>query len=52
MHVGDVVGDFELIDDCGDPRTLTGQPADGPVLLFCHPAASGWPCTRTGRSPR
>jgi peroxiredoxin Q/BCP len=45
MNVGDVVADFELLDDQGQSRTLTGLLADGPVVLFFYPAAMTAGCT-------
>jgi peroxiredoxin Q/BCP len=45
MNVGDVVEDFELADDQGVPRSLTGLLADGPVVLFFYPAALSPGCT-------
>ncbi|MGH3876310.1 MAG: peroxiredoxin [Actinophytocola sp.] len=45
MQTGDVVADFELIDDSGDPRTLSGLLALGPVVLFFYPAAMTAGCT-------
>ena len=39
MRPGDLVPDFELPDDEGTPRTLSGFLADGPVVLFFYPAA-------------
>ncbi len=45
MQVGDVVVDFELIDDNGEPRTLTGLLTNGPVVLFFYPAAMTGGCT-------
>jgi peroxiredoxin Q/BCP len=45
MNVGDVVADFDLLDDRGETRTLTGLLADGPVVLFFYPAAMTPGCT-------
>ncbi|MBB6396000.1 peroxiredoxin Q/BCP [Actinomadura coerulea] len=45
MRPGDVVDDFELPDETGEPRTLTGLLADGPVVLFFYPAAMTPGCT-------
>lgn len=45
MNPGDVVDDFELPDETGAPRTLTGLLADGPVVLFFYPAAMTPGCT-------
>lgn len=46
MNVGDVVDDFELPDETGTPRTLSGLLANGPVVLFFYPAAMTTGCTR------
>ena len=43
---GDVVPDFELADQTGAPRTLSGFLADGPVVLFFYPAAMTSGCTK------
>lgn len=45
MNVGDVVDDFELPDETGEPRTLTGLLEKGPVVLFFYPAALTPGCT-------
>lgn len=45
MKPGDVVADFELVDDCRDSRTLSGLLADGPVVLFFYPAAMTGGCS-------
>jgi peroxiredoxin Q/BCP len=37
MDVGDIVEDFELEDDHGVRRTLSGLLANGPVVLFFYP---------------
>jgi peroxiredoxin Q/BCP len=42
---GDVVDDFELLDQDGVPRRLTALLADGPVVLFFYPAAMSSGCT-------
>jgi peroxiredoxin Q/BCP len=42
---GDVVDDFELLDQDGAPRRLTTMLADGPVVLFFYPAAMSRGCT-------
>jgi peroxiredoxin Q/BCP len=39
MNVGDVVADFDPLDDRGEIRTPSGLPADGPVVMFFYPAA-------------
>jgi len=46
MDVGDVVEDFELPDETGTPRTLSGLLANGPVVLFFYPAAMTTGCTK------
>jgi peroxiredoxin Q/BCP len=43
---GDVVPDFELPDQYGAPRKLSGLLADGPVVLFFYPAAMTTGCTK------
>jgi peroxiredoxin Q/BCP len=45
MNIGDVVEDFELMDEQGVSRSLTGLLADGPVVLFFYPAALSPGCT-------
>jgi len=45
MRTGDVVEDFELLDQEGTPRKLSGFLADGPVVLFFYPAAMTPGCT-------
>jgi thioredoxin-dependent peroxiredoxin len=45
MDVGDIVDDFELADEQGVHRTLSGLLADGPVVLFFYPAAMSAGCT-------
>src|SRR5260370_20433845 len=45
MRKGDVVTDFELPDETGAPRRLSGLLADGPVVLFFYPAAMSLGCT-------
>jgi thioredoxin-dependent peroxiredoxin len=45
MKPGDLIPDFELLDDKGTPRTLSGFLADGPVVLFFYPAAMTSGCT-------
>jgi peroxiredoxin Q/BCP len=45
MDVGDVVADFELIDETGAPRTLSSLLEKGPVVLFFYPAAMSAGCT-------
>ena len=46
MKPDDVVPDFELPDQDGTPRSLTGFLADGPVVLFFYPAAMTAGCTK------
>ena len=46
MKSNDVVPDFELPDQDGTPRTLTGLLAGGPVVLFFYPMAMTTGCTR------
>jgi len=45
MNIGDVVDDFELPDEQGTPRSLSGLLAGGPVVLFFYPAAMTRGCT-------
>jgi peroxiredoxin Q/BCP len=45
MNRGDVVADFELVDETGATRTLSGLLANGPVVLFFYPAALSPGCT-------
>ncbi|MCO1577689.1 peroxiredoxin [Crossiella sp. SN42] len=45
MDAGDLVDDFELPDQDGKPRTLSGLLAEGPVVLFFYPAAMTSGCT-------
>jgi thioredoxin-dependent peroxiredoxin len=46
MRKGDAVPDFELPDQTGAPRTLSGLLANGPVVLFFYPAAMTYGCTK------
>jgi thioredoxin-dependent peroxiredoxin len=46
MREGELVPDFELPDQDGTPRSLSGLLADGPVVLFFYPAAMTAGCTR------
>ncbi|MFE5164802.1 peroxiredoxin [Streptomyces sp. NPDC056697] len=46
MDIGDVVEDFELPDESGAVRSLSGLLADGPVVLFFYPAAFTPGCTK------
>jgi peroxiredoxin Q/BCP len=45
LETGDVAPDFELLDEVGQPRTLSKLLADGPVVLFFYPAAMTRGCT-------
>jgi peroxiredoxin Q/BCP len=45
MNVGDVVDDFELPDEQGTVRSLSGLLENGPVVLFFYPAALTRGCT-------
>jgi thioredoxin-dependent peroxiredoxin len=44
-ETGDVVDDFELLDQDGVPRRLSTMLADGSVVLFFYPAAMSRGCT-------
>lgn len=46
MKAGDTAPDFELADDTGTRRTLSGLLADGPVVRFFYPLASSGGCTQ------
>lgn len=46
MNPGDQVSDFELKDETGTPRTLSGLLENGPVVLFFYPIASSGGCTQ------
>lgn len=46
MQAGDRVPDFELPDQTGASRSLSGLLADGPVVLFFYPAAMTPGCTK------
>jgi peroxiredoxin Q/BCP len=46
MQVGDVVPDFELSDEDGNPRKLSDELAKGPVVLFFYPKALTGGCTK------
>jgi peroxiredoxin Q/BCP len=46
MKVGDTAPDFELADDSGTRRTLSGLLSEGPVVLFFYPLASSGGCTQ------
>ncbi|MUL42963.1 peroxiredoxin [Streptomonospora sp. PA3] len=45
MDIGDPAPDFELPDQDGTARTLSGFLAEGPVALFFYPAAMTPGCT-------
>jgi thioredoxin-dependent peroxiredoxin len=45
LDKGDLVEDFELLDQTGTPRRLSTLLADGPVVLFFYPAAMTGGCT-------
>lgn len=46
MREGDVVPEFELSDQDGTKRSLSGLLASGPVVLFFYPAAMTTGCTK------
>ncbi|WP_375493530.1 peroxiredoxin [uncultured Jatrophihabitans sp.] len=46
MREGDQVPDFQLPDQTGANRSLSGLLADGPVVLFFYPAAMTGGCTK------
>ena len=46
IKTGDRVDEFELPDQTGNVRTLTGLLADGPIVLFFYPAAMTPGCTK------
>jgi thioredoxin-dependent peroxiredoxin len=46
MKAGDVVDDFELLDETGSPRKLSDFLSKGPVVLFFYPAALTYGCTK------
>lgn len=46
MKPNDVVPDFELPDQDGTPRSLTGLLASGPIVLFFYPMAMTSGCTK------
>jgi peroxiredoxin Q/BCP len=45
-QAGDVVADFELLDENGAPRKLSDELAKGPVVLFFYPKAMTSGCTK------
>ncbi len=46
MDIGDVVSDFALSDQFGEPRRLSELLANGPVVLFFYPMAMTKGCTK------
>ncbi len=46
MREGDEVPDFELSDQHGQPKRLSGLLTDGPLVLFFYPAAMTGGCTK------
>ena len=46
MKRGDQVPEFELPDQTGTVRSLTGLLAEGPIVLFFYPAAMTPGCTK------
>ena len=45
LNRGDKVEDFELPDEAGTSRTLSGLLEEGPIVLFFYPAAMTKGCT-------
>jgi peroxiredoxin Q/BCP len=45
LNRGDTAAEFELLDETGAPRTLSGLLEGGPVVLFFYPAAMTKGCT-------
>ena len=45
MKAGDLAPEFQLPDETGTPRSLTGFLETGPVVLFFYPAAMTKGCT-------
>ncbi|MET7403005.1 peroxiredoxin [Dactylosporangium sp. NPDC005572] len=45
VRQGDLVEDFELLDETGSPRRLSELLGNGPVVLFFYPAALTRGCT-------
>lgn len=45
MNIGDVVDDFQLPDETGEVRSLSGLLEKGAVVLFFYPAALSPGCT-------
>jgi peroxiredoxin Q/BCP len=46
VDVGEVVDDFELLDEDGNPRRFSDELARGPVVLFFYPKALTTGCTK------
>ena len=46
MQKNDLAADFTLLDQEGNPRTLSTLLVDGPVVLFFYPAALSPGCTK------
>lgn len=46
IRTGDTAAEFELPDQTGQIRSLSGLLADGPVVLFFYPAAMTPGCTK------
>jgi peroxiredoxin Q/BCP len=46
MDTGDKAPDFQLTDETGTLRSLSGFLANGPVVLYFYPAAMTTGCTR------
>lgn len=46
MKIGDVVADFELLDQHGEARRLSALAANGPLVIFFYPLASSGGCTK------
>jgi len=46
MEIGDTVPDFELSDEAGATRSLSGYLAEGPIALFFYPGAMTYGCTK------
>jgi thioredoxin-dependent peroxiredoxin len=46
VQTGDLVPDFELPDQDGEPRRLSSLLAGGPIVLFFYPAAMTKGCTK------
>jgi peroxiredoxin Q/BCP len=46
VQTGDLVPDFELPDQDGEPRQLSSLLAGGPIVLFFYPAAMTTGCTK------